>query len=148
MPETENASGDQAVFVARCTSDVNFLTNAVAAVLSNDETKTVFNAELQRQSATSYPTEGVKLVSPTKISYNLRPVAGQYMDLGLKPSPGQQPSGQLTLLAYNGSEWSGLLVEAGKLVRYLPLGLITTALVQALFGTKAGAALLAVLLLL
>ncbi len=145
MPAAETPSIDQATFTARCASDTNFLTNAVAAVLSNQETKAAFDAEVARQSQTTYPNEGIKIESYYKFSYNLKP-ATQGLSFSANSGPGQQPSGFLPVLSFNGSEWSGLLVEAAKLVKYLPLGLITTALIQALFGTKAGPALLILLL--
>lgn len=85
------------------------------------------------------------MVSSTKISYNLGPIE-QRLNISVSGRPGPAATGQLNLISYNGTEWSGLLPQAAKIVKVLPVGILITALTQALFGTKAGPAMLLILL--
>lgn len=137
-------------FAERCRTDNYFATRAVAAALSNAETNAVFNAALsQAQSGEGAAVGGIQIKSCYSISYNLTPVQ-QQLSMSLSSAqggPGVPPvaPNQFTLLSYNG-EFTGLMVEAARLMRIFAPGPIITALIQALFGTKAGMPLLLILL--
>lgn len=140
-----SSQDQQSAFVARCTSDVQFAINSIAAVLSNDETKSAFMAGVSSIASTASIPGGVQMESPYKISYNLAPIE-QRLNISVSGNPTPTPLGHLNLLSYNGSEWGGLLPQAAKVYKVLPLGILISALTQALFGTKAGPAVLVILL--
>jgi hypothetical protein len=140
---------------------MNFRHQAVAAVLSNPETKTAFLEKLAYESpiACQQFKEQVKGLSISSAGggtsykysyYTGKSATDQLSSLSVKGRGNQASAapGQLTLLSYNGSEWSGFLVEAGPYVKYLAPGFLVTPLVQALFGTKTGTLMLPALLLL
>ena len=143
-----DVDAEKAAFAEKCRSDAEFTRNAVAAVLANDETKLVFHEELSRQSQTGYPTEGMQIKSATTFSYKLKPVTERLsMSVTSGNVPGASGGGapQMVLVGYNG-DWIGLLPEAARIIAYVPMGCIITALTQALFGTKLGVILLTALL--
>lgn len=132
-------------FVTRFNSEIQFAINSIAAVLSNDETSAAFKSGLSAVAPTLDIPGGVELKSYNKISYNLAPIE-QRMNLSLSGTPNVATMPFLNLISFNGSEWGGLLPQAAKLYKVIPLGLLLTPITQALFGTKAGPALLIMLL--
>lgn len=138
-------SDQQTAFTARFTSDVQFAINAIAAALSNDETATAFKSGLASVAPTYVVPGGVEIKSYNQISYNLAPIE-QRLNITASGSPNVPPNTYLNLVSFNGSEWGGLLPHAAKIYKALPLGLLLTPITQALFGTKAGPALLLMLL--
>lgn len=137
----------QDAFTSRCSTDIHFATQAVAAVLSIDETKAAFLAGVASAAPSVDIPGGLQLISPTTMTYHLGSIQQRLNFPGLS-GHGEAPTGQLNLLSYNGSEWNGLLPQAANIVRYLPMGALVSVLVQVLIGTKVGPALLLVLLLL
>lgn len=154
MPEEINSETQAQLeyFAFRVNADMEFRKNAVAAVLANEITKQEFIAKLAEMGQTTHVTEGVQLISPTTISYKLKPIEDRLsisVTSGTAPPPSTGTTGgggvQLTLLGYNG-DWVGLLPEAAKIIRYIPVGCVITALTHTLFGTKVGLLILAALL--
>lgn len=143
-------AAEKEAFAARCRADVSFTTKVLAAVLANEETKFAFRTELEKWAPANYAAEGLNVQSGTVLSYKLKPIE-QRLAISVSASDGGLPPGsgsgsnQLVLLGYNG-EWSGLLPQASKLLKILPLGAVITALTQAIFGTKLGPLLLTALL--
>lgn len=145
----EQYAAEKKAFAERCQKDVDFATKVLAAVLEYEETSAAFHAELKRLQQTTYVSTGLNWTY-SKFTYNQGSIANKPLISisnkdGLPEGCGANQT-SFTLICYDG-EWSGMLVEAAKLLKYLPLGLITTALIQALFGTKVGAMLLALFLI-
>ena len=135
----------QQAFKTRCSSDVQFAINSIAAVLSNEETKSAFVSGIEAIAPTVTIPGGVEINSPYKISYKLAPIE-ERLNISMSGQPNLPPSNYLNLISFNGSEWSGLLTKASQIYKAIPLGLLLTPLAHALFGTKAGPALLIMLL--
>ncbi|HNU06314.1 MAG TPA: hypothetical protein PKO33_01030 [Pyrinomonadaceae bacterium] len=141
MSDTER----QSVFVNRFNSEIQFAINSIAAVLSNDETSAAFKSGLAAVAPTLELPSGIEMKSYNKISYKLPPIE-QRLNLSVSGTANVPTGTCLNLISFNGSEWGGLLPQASKIYKLLPLGLLLTPITQALFGTKAGPALLLLLL--
>jgi hypothetical protein len=61
------------------------------------------------------------------------------------PSRGASPNNQLTLVRVE-CDWMKFLETAGKIILAIPVGALTTAILQTLLGTKVGIPLLVILL--
>jgi hypothetical protein len=153
-----------AAFADRCNKDVNFTKNAVAAVLANDELKLAFHYELSNQGQTvsleAVPKDSCSMkfsYRPGVINYD-KPLVS-FSKSKTPPNTGsQQPmqpqTQQLTLIGTDGENivgllpaaWAGLMTVAAEIMKLVPLGIVITALVQTLFGTRLGPILLIVLL--
>ncbi len=142
-----NLSEDEkrSTFVSRFNSEIQFAMNSIAAVLSNDETAAAFRSGLSAVAPTLKIPGGVEIKSYNKISYNMAPIE-QRLNLSSSGTPNVATTPCLNLISFNGSEWGGLLPQAAKIYKVIPLGLLLTPITQALFGTKAGPALLIMLL--
>ncbi len=142
---TMTSESQKKEFVTRLSSDVQFAVNSIAAVLSNEETKAEFVSGITAVAPTFKIPGGIEIKSYSKISYNLAPIE-QRLNITMSGQPNTPPSSYLNLVSFNGTEWGGLLTPAAQIYKVLPLGLLLTPLTQALFGTKAGPALLIILL--
>lgn len=142
-----SAQDQQSAFVSNCTNDAQFAINSIAAVLSNDETKSAFMGGISSIAPTAEVPGGMQIKSPTVFSYTLQPIE-QRLSMSVSGNPVTLPTEHFTLISYNGSEWGGFLPQAANIYKVLPVGILVTALVQALFGTKAGPAILLILLIL
>jgi hypothetical protein len=134
----------QTAFIQRCNTDPAFLKQAVAATLADAEASPVFQQELAaaKQNAAYYQSGN---------TYNRmgKSVAMQLSESlsGIRSRGNPDQPNSLTIVGYDG-DWIGLLPEAARILQYFPIGIIVSALVQALFGTKSGLVLIPLLLLL
>jgi hypothetical protein len=137
---------DPAALAVRMRKDLNFTVNAIAAVLANEETAAVFRSVVEG-GGEGGTRVGLQITSPTTFSYNIGP-ASEKLAMSVSSGPGDPnaPANQLILIGYYQGQWLGLLPEARGYLQKLPMGILVTALMQALFGTRLGPVLLIALL--
>lgn len=170
-----NMSADEQIsaFVSRCNSDAQFTQNAIAAVLTNEETTSAFKESLSSVAQGGQVLEELEAISAgfEEFSHKLEPIE-QRLAMSFSGPPQAisvtgnsvmaPPLNHLNLVSFDGKDIDGLLVPLGELLgsaavkllgvasniyKILPLGILITSLTQALLGTKAGPIILMILLI-